>query len=148
LDTSFVNLLIEARTAYRRQEALGKPSGAGVGKILLESVVLLLSARLQAAVEDCFIKHLRRKFLHIKASDVPVYMKNVGNWGNPNFQNINKLFLRLGIFNVLSDFRVGSRTPQETQQLIDSINKARNDIAHVNRSPQSAIMDSLNTTFG
>ena len=133
MDISFLDEIQAAWNAHREKV---RQAGNGVahaeGRILFEGALLLLSARLQSHVEEIFISSVKIKFLHIKTQgQLDQYWKQmVGNWGNPNHDNINKLFLRVGIFNLLEDYRCPNKTEKETRENLDKFNQARNRIAH------------------
>jgi hypothetical protein len=105
--------------------------GARQGMVLNRSCLLMMSALLQAYIEDVFLANSKRLFVTLQGDDViRRYESTYFRWGNPNANNIKRLFQRLGIDNVLEglSWQKCSTTTIETKLL--DLNELRNKIAH------------------
>lgn len=134
IDLHYVDELILVREQQHGGER-GAPQiqdGHRIGTSINRSCIVMLSALLQAYVEEVF-QDAARRVLPALRNDPAVferYWNQVRNWGNPSDQNIINLFMRLGapdIFDGLS----WQRTPTAAvKRNLGQLNQIRNRIAH------------------
>lgn len=117
-----------------RQPGPGAPqiiNGARVGSSLLRSATLLISAMLQVSVEETFKAALVEGFVHYSDEERERYWADAKqSSGNPNPQNINRLFFRIGFNQVLDGLSWRKRANTEVLAVLDRINQVRNRVAH------------------
>ncbi len=105
-------------------------NGARVGASLLRAATTLISAALQSEVEDTFKAALARSFDHFEPVERDRYWSDCKGWGNPNPENVRRLFFRIGFPDVLDGFS-WQKCPNATViAVLDEINQVRNRIAH------------------
>ncbi len=121
----------------RRMQHGGSPGappvkdGSREGAALNKSCVMMLSAVLQAHIEDVFLVVSRRLFKTLKGDDViERYTNSYYRWGNPDANNIRNLFRRLGIDNVFEGLSWQKATTENIKEKLVKINETRNRIAH------------------
>lgn len=137
LDLSSINELLDAHAAYLIEKgkigrgAPPKINGRLMGMSIYEACILTMSARLQGFVEEEFKRAVKEKFLHLKTTaERDALWKSVGNWGNPNTANLNRLFVRVGIIDIMKDFSFSSNDVKESHEWLDTLNTVRNRVAH------------------
>lgn len=133
LDLYYVDELISVRQDQHGGGRGAPPivDGHRVGTSVNRSCVVMLSALLQGFVEDVFIAISQEKFSKMKSDqDIQRYRTTLRNWGNPNPDNINSLFLRLFIDDVLSGLSWQKCDNDSLKSRLREINQIRNDIAH------------------
>jgi hypothetical protein len=137
LDLGPVDELIEARRVQhggnRGAPKIGR-GGERVGAAINKSCLLMLSALLQGYVEDVFMAASRSLFNSLRMPDAEKrYRDTINRWGNPSDQNVIRLFVRLGIVDVLADLSWEKTTSQKIKSNLRIINELRNKIAHGKR---------------
>tara|TARA_R110000822_G_scaffold172481_1_gene312137 strand:+ start:334 stop:876 length:543 start_codon:yes stop_codon:yes gene_type:complete len=134
IDLHYVNELIAVR-----QEQHGGRRGAPklegrhrVGASLNRSCIVMLSALLQAHVEDVFKCAAKSKFLELdqNVEYFELYWKQMKNWGNPSDINIKNLFIKIGIPNVLDNLSWQRTNTADIKNRLDELNQIRNKISH------------------
>lgn len=137
IELHYVNELIAVRQ-HQHGGGPGAPpiqGGHRVGASINRSCMVMLSALLQAYVQEVFQDAAKRAFPALAANqpDFDQYWNQVKSWGNPSDANIKKLFLKLGIPNVFAGLS-WQRTPTaRVVKMLDEINQIRNRIAHGHR---------------
>ena len=108
-------------------------AGTRQGQAINQSCVTMLSAVLQAYVEEVFLWSSKRLFKTLRGDEViKRYERTYFQWGNPNPENISRLFQRLGIDDVFEGLS-WKKCPKSTiAKKLQDINKLRNQIAHGN----------------
>lgn len=118
IDVTAIDILMKSHAALKAQEKAQFPDKSvphRFGAEIFAGAIVMMSSLMQAYVEEIFEECFKKKFMNLKSeADIKEYWRSVGNWGNPNQNNINKLFLRLGIIDVLADFNF-------TQPIIQAI---------------------------
>ena len=134
LDLHFVNELIEVRENQHGgyQGAPEIINGHRVGASINRSCLVMISALLQAFVEEVF-QEISVEYLEIDQAGQDAYRKSFSRWGNPSDQNIRSLFLRLGITDVLDGLGWQRITNQRIRANLRNLNELRNQIAHGSR---------------
>jgi hypothetical protein len=133
LDLHYVDELIAVRAAQHG----GKPgaplmvAGYRVGESLNRSCMVMLSALLQAFVEEVFISASRKALRSLKDADtIKKYKDTIRRWGNPAPQNIDSLFARIGIPDPIGGLSWKNCKTATIRNKLDEMNQIRNDIAH------------------
>ena len=135
LDLHFVDELITAR----RNAHGGNPgapqiiNGVRVGQSINRSCVVMLSALLQAYVEEVFVVCAAEVLPQLAEEDNMTEFRKTGSRiGNPNKKNINRVFLRLGCKNVLAGLSWRNSDNGKVLLRLNEMNQLRNGIAHGN----------------
>lgn len=134
----YVDELIQVRQ-HQHGGRRGAPpirQGHRTGASINRSCIVMLSAILQAYVEEEFQEAAKRAFPAL-ASDSDAfdrYWSQMKNWGNPSDSNIRNLFMRLGIPNVFDRLSWQGTSTREITKKLDTLNQLRNRIAHGSRS--------------
>ena len=133
LDLHYVDELIKIR-GRALGEGPGAPKlieGVRAGQSITRSCVVMLSALLQAYVEEvlvsCAVELLPRL---ADQNNLEKFRKSRYLVGNPNQENINRAFLRLGCRNVLADISWQKSNNDTVLLRLKELNQLRNDIAH------------------
>ncbi len=106
-------------------------NGQRVGNSLLRAATTLISAALQTEVEETFKATIPLTFEHFDLLELERYWDDSKRaWGNPNSNNVRKLFFRLGFSDVLDGLSWQKCTNTEVVRLLDEINQVRNRVAH------------------
>lgn len=136
IDLSPVEVLFKAYDDYRasyNQKNGNTPHS--VGCEIYCATFVLMSSLLQFHVENIFEECVKKRLYHLKTKDeIGKFWNVVGrnkNWGNPNPDSINSLFLHVGIINVMEGYS-WKKTAAEDLQKLYIFNQIRNDIAHGN----------------
>ena len=137
LDLHYVNELIDIR-----REALGAGQGAppiinGVraGQSINRSCVVMISALLQAYVEEVFVACAAEVLPRLADEDSLTEFRRTGSRiGNPSPENIKKAFWRLGCRNVLADLSWRNSDNAKVLLRLNELVQLRNQIAHGNSS--------------
>lgn len=136
LDLHYVNELIEVRQ-QQHGGGVGAPpivDGHRIGAPLNRSCIVMLSALMQAYVEEVFQDAARRRFPALAGNantlDFQAYWRQVKGWGNPSDQNIKGLFLKIGVPDVFVGLSWQRTTNADIRRKLDVLNQVRNDIAH------------------
>ena len=147
INLHYVDELISVRQAQHGGGRGAPPIlyGQRVGASINRSCIVMLSALLQAYVEEVFKDAAQRRFPDLAADPAAFdrYWNQMKNWGNPNGGNIKVLFLKLGVPDVLTGLSWQRTTEAEIQSKLDKLNQIRNKIAHgaahitVNNQPYS-----------
>lgn len=147
IDLHYIDELIQVRQAQHGGNPGAPPvlGGHRVGVSINRSCVVMLSALLQAYVEEVYKDAARRMFPHLAArpADFDIYWRQMKMWGNPSDANIKALFLRLGVADVFNGLSWQRTNTAAIKKNLEVLNIARNQIAHgaphltVNQSPYS-----------
>ncbi|WP_436357458.1 HEPN domain-containing protein [Brevundimonas sp. CEF1] len=105
-------------------------NGARVGSSLLRASTTLISAALQAEIEDTFKAALPLTFDHFNQDELERYWSDCKGWGNPNPHNVRRLFFRLGFADALDGLSWKKCSNATVITKLDTINQVRNRIAH------------------
>jgi hypothetical protein len=137
IDLHYVDELIGVRQAQHGGNRGAPPivGGHRTGASINRSCIVMLSALLQAYVEEVFKEAARRAFPVLGANepDFESYWKQMKEWGNPNDSNITRLFLKIGIIDVFAGLSWQGTTTAEIRLKLDHLNQLRNRIAHGSR---------------
>ncbi|MEH3119841.1 MAG: HEPN domain-containing protein [Methylorubrum populi] len=131
LDLHYVDELIDQR---RKQHGgyQGAPpiiNGYRQGESINRSCMVMMSALLQAYIEDVFVECSKSVMPNL-SNGIGKYKNSFSRWGNPSPENINNLFLRLGVEKVLDGLK-WQRTPDTiVAAKLRVMNELRNKIAH------------------
>lgn len=131
IDLSPVKELIDARKNQWKQ-IKKSPSRA-----LNKCCVLMLSALLQGHIDHLFYAVARNHF-DMSDDEVQTYRAAVGNWGNPNAENIERLFTRLGVIGILKQVNWSKSDGKTIAGKLRVLNEQRNKIAH-GREPRGSL---------
>ncbi|WP_323784125.1 HEPN domain-containing protein [Thalassovita sp.] len=129
-----VDDLIEARIRFhlfeqKMTEAV--PDWERDGKAIVQAGIVLLSASFQAFVEDVFLECSEKAFgKMLSGKNLKNYRETWRNWGNPNPDNIVRLFRRLGCDDVFENLSLRDPTKEDFLKTLVTLNSARNCIAH------------------
>lgn len=134
LDLHYVDELIAVRQAQHGGNPGAPPieNGHRIGASINRSCVVMLSALLQAHVQEVFQAAARRAFPAFVGDDAAftAYWKQVKGWGNPSDQNIKGLFLQIGVPDVFAGLSWQHTTTAVVRQKLGDLNQIRNQIAH------------------
>ena len=125
--------LISVRVAQHggAKGAPKKQAGVRQGAAVNQSCITMMSALLQGYVEEVFFYASSRLFKTLHGDDViKRYKDTYYRWGNPNPDNMKRLFRRLGIDNVFDGLSWQKCSTDTITTKLDEINWARNRIAH------------------
>lgn len=133
LDLHYVDELI----AVREEQHGGQPgapimvNGYREGQSINRSCIVMLSALLQVYVEEVFIACSVEALPKLENAEAKEqYRLTFRHWGNPSAENVQRLFSRLAIGDVLEDLRWQKCTPRIVRNKLDDLNTIRNSIAH------------------
>ena len=137
INLHYVNELITVRQQQHGggQGAPPIQGGHRVGSSINRSCIVMLSAMLQAYVEEVFHAAAKRAFPALAANQAAFdqYWNQMKSWGNPSDANIKNLFIKLGIPDVFAGLS-WQRTPTASvTKMLGELNQIRNRIAHGNR---------------
>lgn len=91
----------------------------------------MLSALLQGHVEEVFVTCSEEMLPMLRAPmAVDKYRETFRRWGNPSSDNIDQLFLRLGLVKALDGLCWQKCTNEVLRTKLGEINSLRNQIAH------------------
>lgn len=134
INQHFVDELINVRQIQHGGGRGAPPiqNGQRVGASINRSCIVMLSALLQAHVEEVFQGAVRRRFPDFVADPVAFdrYWKQMKNWGNPSDGNIKILFLKLGVPDILAGLSWQATTQPTVLSKLNKLNQIRNKIAH------------------
>ncbi len=134
IDLHFVDELVQARKA-QHGGGRGAPlllNNHRIGASINRSCMAMLSALLQGYVEEVFQVAAKRVFPSLGNDQKAFedYWNQLKYWGNPSDANIKKLFLKIGIPDVMNNLSwQGTKKPVIIKRL-DELNQIRNRIAH------------------
>jgi hypothetical protein len=142
---------VDELISVRAQQHGGKPgapkkvNGERVGSALNKSCILMLSALLQGYVEDVFVYASWRLFQKTLKDDETRrrYRTTFYRWGNPNSDNVKRLFFRLGIEDVFDGLTWQKTQPKAIRAKLDEINELRNKIAHGQSLPEAVSLNQV-----
>lgn len=133
LDLAHIDQLTEARKKLV-DKPRGRPplqNGETLGLAVQRSAIVLMSAVLQSFVEDVFLETSKTALAPVnRLTSTAQYEKSYNRNGNPNPDNIERLFLRLGIENVLDGLSWRKCTNETVRRKLNTLNQLRNGIAH------------------
>lgn len=124
IDLAPLNELIAARRSQWRE--LGTPQTLALNK----SCLLILSALLQGYIEELFFVLSANLFVHLDYDDHEAYRRSIRRWGNPSSENIERLFNRIGLINVLENVTWQRTNVKRIKAMLNLLNHQRNAIAH------------------
>lgn len=133
IDLTYVDELIAARQKQHggKRGAPNVENGHRIGTSLNRSCMVILSALLQAFIEEEFEKSARHSLPLLNNDDIyDRYWKQMKLWGNPSAANIKNLFLKIGMPDVLASVAWQGTTPSHVRTKLDEINTIRNQVAH------------------
>ncbi|MEQ6202140.1 HEPN domain-containing protein [Sulfitobacter sp. HNIBRBA2951] len=104
--------------------------GSHQGAALNKASVVLLSAVLQAFVEEVFWDCSRHLFGTFNPSQSKNYRESWSTWGNPNPKNITRLFRRIGVDDIFEGLSWRGQSTIQFKNNLNQINEVRNTIAH------------------
>jgi hypothetical protein len=96
---------------------------------LNNAAIALLSAHLQGFVKDLY-EEAASRVLDGKVSDVPSVIKAANTRGNPNEQNITKLFESIGFPDILDGLKWQRMSNKSLRGKLRAFNELRNRIVH------------------
>lgn len=96
---------------------------------LNNAAVALLSAHLQGFIKDLF-EEAASRVLEGKVSDVPSVLKAANTHGNPNEQNIIRLFQSIGFSDILEGIAWKNMSNKRLRSNLRTFNELRNKIVH------------------
>jgi len=134
IDLHYVDELIQVRQ-QQHGGGRGAPAiqaGHRIGASINRSCIVMLSALLQAYVEEEFQEAGRRAFPSLTANPAAFdsYWNQMRGWGNPSATNIRNLFLRVGVPDVFNGLSWQGTTATEVTRKLETLNQLRNRIAH------------------
>ncbi len=127
-----LNELIDARRSQWGQ--IGTPQTLALNK----SCILILSALLQGYIEEVFFAVSSYMLMHLAGDDLETYKQSIGNWGNPNAQNIDRLFTRIGVTNLIDKVTWQRTDGSKIRRRLQLLNEQRNAIAH-GKTPKGSL---------
>ncbi len=137
LDLHYIDELIAVRQKQHGGQRGAPPlvGGYRVGTSINRSCIVMLSALLQAYVEEVFQESSTVTFPRLRENDqFEKYWKQMKNWGNPSHENIKHLFLKIGIPDVFEDLTWQGMQTEKIREKLDSLNRIRNQISHGSRN--------------
>lgn len=132
-----LNELIAARRSQWKE--IGTTETLALNK----SCVLILSALLQGYIEEVFFTLSSYLLMHLSDDDLEKYRSSIGNWGNPNAANIERLFIRIGIVNVIDQVTWQRTDAKKIRMRLQVLNEQRNAIAHGKEPKGSLKLDNI-----
>ena len=89
---------------------------------------------LQAYIEEVFATCSRISIPRLYDDDIfKAYRETRRGWGNPNAENINRLFARLGFRNLIQEIPWSGMADSDVVARLKELNELRNKIAHGQR---------------
>lgn len=134
LNLTYVDELINVRHVLHGGNP-GAPKkvedGSREGASINRSCVVMMSALLQAYVQDVF-KICARQALPTLNTDAvwDAYWKQMKGWGNPSADNIKTLFLKIGVSDVFDGLSWRNCNNSTVRSRLNQLNHVRNSIAH------------------
>jgi hypothetical protein len=134
LNLTYVNELINVRQVLHGG-ARGAPKkvedGSREGASINRSCVVMMSALLQAYVQDVF-KICAKQALPTLNTDAvwDAYWKQMKGWGNPSADNVKTLFLKIGVSDVFDGLSWQKCDNSIVRSRLNQLNHVRNSIAH------------------
>ena len=127
----YVDRLLQIRRELHGGNRGAPPIEGGVrqGEELNKACVIMLSAALQAYIEDVFMD-VSCEIIGINEDRKEIYKKSWERWGNPSPSNIISLFRRIGIENVLGGLSWRRMSNRSLKENLEKLNIIRNQIAH------------------
>jgi hypothetical protein len=128
-----IDEVLKAHQAIRNPGPGAPPitNGERVGVALLRGATMLISAMLQVAVETTFKKAIPLTFDHFTADEIERFWEDCRkSAGNPNPENIKRLFFRIGFSDALDSLSWRNSNNATVRRKLDEINQVRNRIAH------------------
>lgn len=114
--------------------AVGAPrllaDGSREGGALNKACVVLLTASLQAYIEEVFVECSVLAFGDFEEPQAKRYRKTWDRWGNPSPDNIVNLFRRLGVDDIFHEFSWQGQSTATLKANLNTMNQVRNRIAH------------------
>lgn len=133
IDLHFVDELISVRQ-QQQGGGVGAPpliDGHRVGASINRSCVVMLSALLQGYVEAVFVECSQGTLPKLgSAQALKAYEASWRRWGNPSAENVDRLFVRLGVVRVLDGLSWRNCPTVRLRARLNEINAIRNQIAH------------------
>ena len=135
IDLHFVDELIALRQA-QHGGGRGAPliqGGFRIGASANRGCIVILSALLQAYIEDVFQETAKRCFPALANNPVAFdsyWQQLKKGWGNPSDVNIVRLFLKLGVPDVFAGLSWQGTQNAALRKKLDVLNQVRNRIAH------------------
>jgi hypothetical protein len=106
-------------------------NGQRVGNSLLRAATTLVSAALQSEVEKTFRQAVPLTFDHFTPDQVERFTREaLDRWGNPNPDNIRRLFFKIGFPDVLDGLSWQKCNNTKVIEVLDAVNQVRNRVAH------------------
>ena len=134
LNLTALDELIRARTVLHggaRGAPIKLTDGSREGSAINKACVVIISAALQAFVEDVYVAASHRAFGRVlPADEMKRYKKTWDRWGNPSDDNIVNLFRRLGVDDVFDGLGWQKQNTSALKLNFKKLNEVRNDIAH------------------
>lgn len=134
-DLNHIDQLIEARRTLVNQPR-GRPpleNGETLGLAVQRASIVLMSAVIQSFVEEVFLEASRTVLRPLRdMANAEPYRKSYNRNGNPSPDNIKRLFVRIGIEDVLDGLSWRKCTNETVRRKLDHLNQLRNGIAHGN----------------
>jgi len=110
--------------------SLGKRLRPSKNALLRGSVVLIV-ARIENFVEELFEWAAAKVFINLTKEELLQYYKiSSKKFNTPNSDNINKIFLSIGIPNIMNRIHLDSAKNKLLVKKLDEIVNKRHDIAH------------------
>lgn len=136
INLHYVDEIVQVRTALHGGNRGAPPLIDGqhrAGASLNRSCIVMLSALLQAFVEDVFKSEARHEFTKLNTdARFEAYWKQLKSWGNPSDDNIKALFLKIGIPDVFDGLSWQRTSTADIRNKLKILNQVRNGIAHGN----------------
>lgn len=134
LNLTYVDELISVRQV-QHGGARGAPKrvedGSREGASINRSSIVLLSALLQAYVQDVFATAAKQVLPALETEEVwKSYWKQMKGWGNPSADNAKTLFLKIGIHDVFDGLSWQKCDNSLVRSRLNQLNHVRNSIAH------------------
>jgi hypothetical protein len=124
IDLAPINELIQARRLQWNE--VGTPQSLALNK----SGILIISALLQGHIEEVYVTLCRFLLRHIKEEELEQFRRSIGIWGNPSAENINRLFGRIGVMNIIDNITWQKMDGMKIKARLNLLNERRNRIAH------------------
>jgi hypothetical protein len=133
LELRYIDELIELRRDQHGGGPGAPPVDAGYrqGTAVNRSCIVMMSAMLQAFVEDVFVDCSTRVLPQLNSPEaIKIYRDNFRRWGNPHPDNISRLFRRIGVSDVLANLNWQNCENKTMRRKLNDINEIGNQIAH------------------
>ena len=134
LNLTYINELIDVRHVLHGGNR-GAPKkvedGSREGASINRSCVVMMSAQLQAYVQDVFEICAMQALPTLNTDAVwDAYWKQMKGWGNPSADNIKRLFLKIGMSDVFDGLSWQKCDNSLVRSRLNQLNHVRNSIAH------------------